>query len=247
VRIETAPISSFVPERPFDLVVLSSVIEHLPNAAAALGRIADWVRADGLLFAMVPDAESFGVDLQEPFLEFSVEHVKFFTRASLARLMANAGFSPAVQRQDVVLVNGTSYPAIRAIFSKRPPATAERAATSDVTPLRDYIARSMAKLATVERTIDALVRSREPVVVWGVGSLTARLMATTTMERMNIVGFVDSASGLHGQRLHGREIRPPTWLRGRRDTILVSSYVWAEAIRQTLVQDLAYQGKIVTL
>jgi hypothetical protein len=160
--------------------------------------------------------------------------------------MAKAGFTLARQRSEVLLQNGTSYPALTALFRKRRPPAQEIDAKSGVAPLRAYIGRSRERLAAVARSIDALVESAEPAVIWGVGSLTARLMATTNMSRMNIAGFVDSASGLHGKRLHGHEIRPPAWLREQKATVLVSSYVWGDVIRRTLEQDLAYQGRIVT-
>lgn len=247
VKVDTATVSGFAPDRPYDVVCLSSVLEHLPAAAAALERITAWVAPGGLLFVMVPDAENFGADMKEPFLEFSVEHIKFFTRSSLERLMANAGFALEEQQSDAVTINGTIFPAIRALYVRRPPAPAALQRTSSVAPLVDYVARSRDKLAAVARTIDDLARTQEPVVVWGVGSLTARLMATTAMQRMNTVGFVDSASGLHGQRFQGQEIRAPASLAGQNHTVLVASFVWAEAIRRTLLDDLSYRGRIVTL
>jgi SAM-dependent methyltransferase len=247
VKVETATISSFAPGRPYDVVCLSSVLEHLPTAASALERIKTWLAPGGLLFVMVPDAENFGIDMKEPFLEFSVEHIKYFTRSSLERLMAQAGFALGRQQSDAVEINGTIYPAIRALYSSRPPAPAALHRNSSVAPLVEYVARSQDKLAAVARTIDDLARSQEPVVVWGIGSLTARLMATTDMRRMNIVGFVDSASGLHGQLFQGREILAPGSLAGHNHTVLVASFVWAEAIRRTLLDDLSYRGRIVTL
>lgn len=247
VKVDTATVSSFAPDRPHDVVCLSSVLEHLPAAAATLERIKTWLAPGGLLFVMVPDAENFGADMKEPFLEFSVEHIKFFTRSSLERLMANAGFSLEQQQCDAVAINGTIYPAIRALYARRPPAPAALHRISSVAPLVEYVGRSRDKLAAVVRTIDDLARTQEPVAVWGVGSLTARLMATTDMRRMNIVGFVDSASGLHGQLFQGREILAPGSLAGQSHTVLVASFVWAEAIRRTLLDDLSYRGRIVTL
>jgi SAM-dependent methyltransferase len=247
VKVDTATVSSFAPDQPYDVVCLSSVLEHLPAAAAALERIKTWLAPDGLLFLMVPDAENFGADMKEPFLEFSVEHIKFFTRSSLERLLANADFALEQQQSDAVAINGTIYPAIRALYARRQPAPAALQQTSSVAPLVEYVARSRAKLAAVARTIDDLARTQEPVVVWGIGSLTARLMATTDMRRMNIVGFVDSASGLHGQLFQGREILAPGSLAGQNHTVLVASYVWAEAIQRTLLVDLSYRGRIVTL
>ncbi len=246
VPIVTASIASFTPAAQFDVVMLANVIEHLPNAALALARVGRWVTDGGFVFVQVPDAEHFGVDMKEPFLEFSVEHVKYFTRISLRRLLAKAGFASVKEQQNVVMVNGVAYPAITALF-RRDEEVRKVDTPSDVRPLRDYIVRSRQKLADVSRTISALAESKEPVVVWGVGSLAARLMATTSMAHLNLRGFVDSASGLHGRTLHGLTIQSPASLHGQTTTVLVASYVWADAIRRTLRDELDYQGKIVTL
>lgn len=82
VDVETAVLSEVVPEEPYDVVLLANVLEHIPNLRDAVHRIARFVRDGGMLFVQIPDAGHFGADMQEPFLEFSIEHINYFTDAT---------------------------------------------------------------------------------------------------------------------------------------------------------------------
>lgn len=245
VEVVTGSLSGFSAEAPFDVVLLSSVLEHLPDPRAALDRVASLVKEDGLVFVQVPDAAHFGIEMKEPFLEFSIEHINYFTRESLEGLMARAGFAAVVVRPDVLRYNGTAYPALTSAW-RRGASRAGAVSVSDVGPLRAYVAQSRELLKEVDRMLRPLAESREEVVVWGAGSLAARLLATTVMRDLNIVGFVDSNPSLHAQRLLGHPIAPPASLRGGRVTVLVASVVWGAAIVKTL-EEFGYEGRIVSL
>jgi SAM-dependent methyltransferase len=239
-------LSEITTAEPYDLVFLANVFEHIPDLRDAVARVAALVREGGLLFVQVPDADNFGVDLKEPFLEFSIEHINYFTEASLANLLAFEGFTRAAVEHDVQSYKGASYPVITSLWqrdSRRVPAPEQ----SDSSVLRAYIEKCRTHLGELERTINALVDSGEPLAIWGVGSLTARLLATTRLGEANIVAFIDSNSGQHGKRLIGREIFGPAWLGGKDATVLVSSFVYGAEIRRTLEHELHYGGRIVTI
>lgn len=243
--VRAGVLSELATGEPYDLVLLANVLEHIPDLPAAVARVASLVRDGGLLFVQVPDAANFGVDLKEPFLEFSIEHINYFTETSLANLLGTAGFSAAAIEHDVLAYKGASYPVVTSLWRKggaRPELTA-----SDWSVLRDYVQRSKARLAELERAIDAIVDGGEPVAIWGVGSLTARLLATTRLASANVVAFIDSNSGQHGRKLIGREICAPSWLEGKEATVFVSSFVYGAEIRATLERELHYGGRIVTI
>jgi SAM-dependent methyltransferase len=247
IEVMTGSLSTFRTDVPFDVVLLSSVLEHVVDLPHAVRRIASLLRDGGLLFVLVPDADRFGFELREPFLEFSIEHVNYFSRGSLEGLFSPLGFAPVVVRAEVALVNRTSFPILASLWirgsahGKRPPLR------SDVGPVRRYIEMSRERLAALEDSLAPLVASGEEVVLWGAGSLASRLLATTSLARINVAGVVDNNSGLQGKTLARRTIEPPATLRGRRTTVVVTSYVWGEEIRRTLVDDYHYEGRVVTL
>ncbi len=78
----------------FDVIVLSHVVEHLPDPRPALARVRQALNADGLVYVAVPDMGSVQFRLLarrwnaiQPLV-----HYQYFNRASLTRLLEDAGF-----------------------------------------------------------------------------------------------------------------------------------------------------------
>ncbi|MBV8515772.1 MAG: class I SAM-dependent methyltransferase [Acidobacteria bacterium] len=247
LTIRTAVLSEIEADEPYDVVMLANVLEHIPNLADAVRHIGSFVRDGGFLFVQVPCAEHFGLDLKEPFLEFSIEHINYCTETSLANLLAPAGFALVDARHDAWRSKGVAYPVLTSLWRKDSAAPARAREVSDTSAVRAYVARSERRLAELRTAVDELVASGEPLVIWGVGSLTARLLATTNLGRANIAGFVDSNRGHHGKQLLGKEIGAPASLQGKTMTVLVSSFVYGAEIRATLERELGYTGRIVTI
>jgi SAM-dependent methyltransferase len=86
--------SAELPDGGFDAVVMADVIEHLPDPAAALGRVARLLRPDGVVYLALPDAGSrVARALGRHWWSVLPTHVQYFTRSSIARLLERAGFS----------------------------------------------------------------------------------------------------------------------------------------------------------
>ena len=247
VPVEIGSLYSFRPQTPFDVVILSSVLEHLPDLDQALSALRRLVRPGGIAFIQVPDADSFGADDREPFLEFSIEHINYFNSKSLEALLGRFGFRPLEVRHDLLRFNDVSYPALNSLWAKDGAPRPWSGEVSDPAALRAYVARSRERLDLLSGRIRSLFQTQEPVVVWGVGSLTARLLADGNLASLNIVRFVDSNTSHHGKRLNGVEIQAPETLRGQRQTVFVSTFVYGSAIRRALEEEYRYEGKIISL
>jgi GT2 family glycosyltransferase/SAM-dependent methyltransferase len=83
-------------DRSFDVITLWHVLEHVPDPAAALREVRRLLRPEGLLILAVPVADSwearaFGAN----WAGYDVpRHMLTFTRASLERLLTQAGYEP---------------------------------------------------------------------------------------------------------------------------------------------------------
>lgn len=83
----------------YDLVVLADVLEHLPDPLAAVRRAAGWCRPGGSVLVSVPNIAHWRARLTlargrwpaEESGTFDSTHLRWFTRASLATLLADAG------------------------------------------------------------------------------------------------------------------------------------------------------------
>ncbi|MDD2762746.1 MAG: methyltransferase domain-containing protein [Opitutaceae bacterium] len=113
------------------------------------------------------------------------------------------------------------------------------------------IERYLAKCGQEDRkltaVIEQLVRSQEPVLVWGAGTLTRRLLATTRLVEANIVAFVDSNTGLQGQHLAGREIIAPAKLSGRPEAIVIASKAFEREILRQIHDQLRLSNRVILL
>ena len=85
-----------LPEGAFDLLTLWDVIEHVPDPSATLAACHRLLAPGGLLVMSTPDAGSLPARvLGSRWLGFRCldEHLYFFTRPHMTRLLAKAGFS----------------------------------------------------------------------------------------------------------------------------------------------------------
>lgn len=77
-----------------DAVVMGDVIEHLPDPGEALDRIAELMLPRGVLYLALPDAGSrVARAMGARWWSVLPTHVQYFTRASVARLLARRGYS----------------------------------------------------------------------------------------------------------------------------------------------------------
>jgi SAM-dependent methyltransferase len=242
--VKTGTLADFRSDRRFGAIVLWNVLEHVLYPATFVASAGALLDEEGVVFLQLPDAGRFGYERDEPFQELSVEHVNYFTDASLAGLMANCGFQPIEIRSEVVRSGGSSGAVLTAVFRKTagvPPGPA------DAGPFARYLEWSSGRLAAISAAIDALVEGREELVVWGAGALTARLLVDTRLAQARIVAFVDSDSALHGRTLAGRPVLPPESLRGGLGTVLVASVRWESEILSALGGPLEWRGAARTL
>ena len=95
--------------------------------------------------------------------------------------------------------------------------------------------------------IERLVRSQEPVLIWGAGTLSRRLLETTRLAEAKIVAFVDSNPGIQGHRLAGRDILAPAQIAGRHETIVVCSKAFEREIVRMIRDQLHFTNPVILL
>lgn len=78
---------------PFDVVLLSGVLDRAPDPLATLRHAADRLGPDGIVVVEVPDGCA-AADIGPSRPEFFIEHLHAFSPESLAMLVRRAGLSP---------------------------------------------------------------------------------------------------------------------------------------------------------
>lgn len=249
IDVRTGTIDNFTLEHPSSLITLCGVLEHLDDLHHSLTRIGELLSADGYVFIAVPDAASFGTQAPtEPFLEFAAEHIRFFTSGTLEILFTQHGFEMLACQSEHNEFYGNSY--LLALFRRASPPVANSKSydpTGRNSILR-YIDSSTAALAHTTALIAELSVQQEPLVVWGAGSLSARLCATTALMQTNLLAFIDRNPQLQGKHFLGVPIHPPTYLSSITEcAVLIASTTYADEIENSLLNEIHWPGRILKI
>jgi SAM-dependent methyltransferase len=109
VDVRTGTLESMqFPDATFDVVTMWEVIEHLPDPRTTLAEVRRIIRPGGRLVLSTPDAGSPAARLSgKRWLGWRKvpEHVYFFDRANLDRLLRQSGFMPVRHRYTSLTVS----------------------------------------------------------------------------------------------------------------------------------------------
>ncbi len=225
-----------------DLVCLMGVLEHLPQLRQDMERVTAQLGQQTKILIEVPASERFMVDDFEPYGEFSLEHIQFFSRSSLNQLMASLGWQ-ALKTTILELPAGTTD-SLLCLYGPGEQGTEQSDTAS--TSLVAYISASAQRLATALAVIN---QSNGPLIIFGAGSHTARLLPYLAQHDClsRVIAIVDNNPNLHGKNLADWQIAAPEQvLKSHPDaTVLISSYRSQQAIAQSLKN--CYSNPVLTI
>jgi hypothetical protein len=141
-------------------------------------------------------------------------------------------------------------PVISAIFKKQPQGYSAPAHThcgETRKALEKYIAHSTEFEKLLQQAIDEVIRSGKPILVWGTGTHTLRLMETSNLLKANIIAFVDSNPRYQGKQLFGAPVIAPRDIINRRESILISSRVFQSDIVHQIRNQLQVKNELILL
>jgi 2-polyprenyl-3-methyl-5-hydroxy-6-metoxy-1,4-benzoquinol methylase len=229
----------------FDAVLLVGVLEHVREVRAAVQVVAGLLAPAGKFYCAQPDVEAFAECHNAPYQQFSTEHVNFFSRVSLGTVLASAGLTPKqVWRWPVEWREGMTDSVVSGVFGRAVGAIDHGRDAITQAALQRYVEHSAAQDARVLRVIEDLVRSQEPILIWGAGSFTRHLLASTPLGQANITVFVDSSLSLQAATLLGRSVLAPSALAARSETIVICSLVFGAEIRRCITAELRLPNRV---
>lgn len=245
IKVFSKTLLDFDSRQKFDLIIFSSVLEHLDEIDKNLDKARSLLNDNGYLYISVPDGAKFGKILKEPFLEFSIEHINYFTKGSLMNLLSKFGFKNIKSKSlPVTGYGGYALDSLWQLSRQKNKISFDKFGR---TSILNYIRNSNKKLVIIGKKIDKLIRSQEEVVIWGVGSLTSRLMTTTNLKKTNLKFFVDSNKSLQEKKFINRLIKSPENLKGKKYSVLILSFNSGKEIKNILLTKYNYKGKIISL
>ena len=235
-------------EAPFDVVVLSAVLEHIPDLNPFIEQSLQWLVPGGLLIIEVPDVENFAKGFNAPLQELSLEHINFFSAASLENLMGNHGFTRLDDRYEICYVAQNLTGAVLTMsFRSGGEIKAPRLESKSESGIKIYLKDCQEQMKFEADVIKDLVETQRPVFLWGVGTLCQRLLATTDLPKANICAFIDSNPHYQGKELMGHRIIAPIDLIGRSEPILILSWPFFEEISHQIRSQLKFSNEILCI
>lgn len=232
----------------FDAVLLVGVLEHVREVRAAVQVVAGLLALGGKLYCNQPDVGTFAECRNAPYQQFSAEHVNFFSRVSLCRLLANVGLAPLqLWHSQIEWREGMTDSMVSGVFGRAVGASDHGRDAITQAALQRYVEQSAAQEVGVLRVIEDLVRSQEPILIWGTGSFTRHLLTSTPLGQANIIAFVDSSLSQQASTLLSRRVLAPSALADRPEPILICSLVFGAEIRRTITAELRLSNCVRSL
>jgi SAM-dependent methyltransferase len=235
-------------DRTYDAVILSAVLEHIPDINTFLKSVKSWMGRDGFLVIEVPDLEFFKNSKNAPFQELSVEHVNFFTAASLKNLLGAFGFKVVRKRNFICAAapDGITGAVLTMVGQLKGSSKTPKLERTSRSAMKEYIKISRKTLEEEKGVVSKIVAAGRPILVWGTGTLCQRLLAQGELVKENIISFVDSNPHYKGKFLAGVPIISPEQIRSNAP-ILIASWGFQDEISTTIKTNLRLKNKIFTL
>lgn len=150
---------------PYDLVIVSHVVEHLLDFDL-LHLMNDSLVEDGLLYVEVPNSLEYETYRREEFFYyFDRLHVNHFTPQSLTLLVSSFGFGHVSHFEYAFPYrDGGEYPALGMLFRKGK-GTVRLSSPSVLAAAKSYMSHERERARTVASELDAF----EGILVWGAG------------------------------------------------------------------------------
>lgn len=209
-----------VPLAQADLVCALAVLEHLPNLRADMLALLAQLRPGCLILIEVPGLDLFKAKGTEPFGEFSLEHIQFFSVMSLRNFFTELGAS-------TMALEAVEYPwlgsgSVFGLFENAGlPEAGGKIECEDDSVFQAYVQDSHSTLLAALRRVPHV-----PLVIYGAGSHTARLIPH--LERTHakyLLAIVDSNPNLIGKQMGRWTIQSPEVLSSMAHaSVLVSSF-----------------------
>jgi len=116
-EVNTFDIGMKNPEKKYDCLIINHVLEHIYDLDDFVTKIKLNLVDNGLVYIEIPNAEyyeefnNFG-----PLQEINLEHINYFSKLALSKLMVKHNFIPLKISDDYFNINNSKYYIIRGLF-----------------------------------------------------------------------------------------------------------------------------------
>jgi len=214
----------------FGLIILSHVLEHIRDLNKAMEAALELLDESGYIYIEAPNAKEYESHFIVPFYYFDSEHINHFDKESLKNLFAVHGIqSISCVEKNIQVSETQDYPAVSVIGKKQ---NIREKKELIYATTKDSITGYVEKCRQDKKYsyINNIVNDYEPIVIWGAGSYTSRLLGTTDLYKCNIKMFIDNDANKQGMKLMGKSICGADKLNGFNGKIISASAIHSSDI-----------------
>lgn len=210
----------------FDVVVCTSVFEHLLFPDIALKNLTELVKKDGIIYLVVPDAEGFSKYLREVPNYFNHEHINYFTTKTMDYLCSRNGLLRLSSDEECrhILTPNSPEMAIFAIYKFTANSSDKVIDIPDKEGKKsviEYFRLIEQQQKQNRRRIEELISQDKQIIIWGTGSLSSALLTEIPGLENKVECFIDNNSNKQGTTHWGKEIFGPDVLMSYPNAIIM--------------------------
>lgn len=172
----------------YDCLILSHVLEHIYNLDNFIVELKNKINDNGTLYIEVPNGEYYEhLNKICPLQEINIEHINFFTKYALNKLMIKHNFYAEKLVDDYFIINDMKYYVIRGLFIKK----------KNNLSFENYIKNGLEILNTFNYDLPNLY-------VYGCGQFLYKILKN--INKNNIINIIDDNKSLLNKKINNIEI-----------------------------------------
>ncbi|MEI0537724.1 class I SAM-dependent methyltransferase [Brachyspira pulli] len=237
--------------KKFDVVILSQVLEHIYDLKKVKEIINNILNENGILYIDIPDGTSYIKNRLAAYYYFDLEHINHFSLITLEYLFDNFKLVEKNSFYFDNISNIKSY-IIYGIFKKGTKSVINKSKDYEaINKMKEYINYS----EKIDKyTIDNIdnIDNTKSTYCWGFGAFLRRILLDEKyFSNCHIHGIIDKNESFSGKEIidykgNKIEVFTPNILKNN-DNIIITSVLYSEVIKQDLLNDLNFNGKIYEL
>jgi len=229
---DTYDIGMEKPNKKYDMIILSHVLEHIYDIDIFLNSIESQLNELGYIYIEVPNADYYNLltDIC-PLQEINIEHINFFTKYSLNKLMIKHSYYSCLLTDDYFYINSKKYYVIRGIFQKY----------NNNKSFESYINYGTNIINSIK------YENINNLYLYGCGQFLYKIFPNII--NCNIINIVDDNKSLLNKKINNIEIINYEILKEKikdNDSILITSMIGENSIRKK-IETLNKKINILTL
>lgn len=227
----------------YDFIIINHTLEHILSFDNILKVSYDMLKDDGGIYIEVPDAEKYTEVDFVPYWFFTYEHIAHFSLNSFDNIAAAFGF---IVKEKKSYLKCNSYNVMYAVFQKSNNCGELKYLPEVEQYVSKYINYCDGRLKPI---IDELEKTKEPLILWGVGTSTAQLL-NGNFDNCNVVRLIDSNPYRQNitYTVGGKsfKIESPDTISDMESTILILPLMYDTSIR-TQIKHMGLKNKVKSL